>query len=172
MAVDIITNIEEQIKAKLLTIDSTTTLPRGYKFFKDVTVVNIDDEAVAQSIGDYPTVSVYLEPEETIKDGNFQSYSNVDHFRLECSVGLKPESSGSGVPKFLINKEMNEILSDIKALFADDPSINCSCSNSHIKRGVRVYTTNGNAFRVGNINIFLDVGYYQLKDDPTVRCNR
>lgn len=172
MATDLITNIEEQIQAKLLTIDSTTPLPRGYTFFKDVTVVNIEDEAVAQSIGDYPTVSVYLEPEETTKDGNFQSYNNTLHFKLVCSVALKADSSGAGVPRFLINKEMNQILSDIKALFADDPSINCSCGNSWVKRSVRVYTTNGNAFRVGDINIFLDVQYFQLKDDPTVRCNR
>ena len=166
---DLITNIELEMKNSFLQILSTTTTGGGYTYYNDVTVVNVDDECVATERGDYPTISIYLEPDEKVLSGEQLAFMNEIYFKLVCSVSLNDPVD---TPRFEINQKMNELLSDIKANISDNYNLNCSCDLVEIIRSRRVYNDNGDEFRAGDLIIDLKVKYVQSRLNPNRKCLR
>lgn len=166
--IDPLTNIELEMKNVLLDIVVANPLPSGYVYYNDVTVVNVDDECVATERGDYPTISIYLNPDEKILSGEQHAYFNEVYFNLVCSVSLNDPVD---TPRFEINKKMNEMLADIKGAFSANHTLNCACATTELLRSRRVYNTNGDEFRAGDIIIDLKVKYMQSRLDPNKTCN-
>ena len=154
------------MKEVLLDIRVDTPLT-NYTFYNTVDLVNIDDECVAVERGQYPTISIYLEPEERILKGQARAYDNEVYFKLVGSVSLDEETD---TPKFEINTLMNTLLSDIKAVISSNYSLNCSCTVCSITRSRRVYNTNADEFRAGDLIVDLTVRYNQSRNNPNIKC--
>ena len=167
---DPITNIELQLKEALLTIQSSTTLPGGYTYYNDVSVVNIDDECIAVERGDYPTFSIYLNPDEKVLSGRQRAYENELNIKLVGSVTLDNDMD-IDAPRFEINKKLSELWTDLKALFSFNYNLNCSCDINEIISMRRVYSNNNDQFRVGDIEVVLRIKYNQSRINPNLKCN-
>lgn len=166
--VDLLTAIELEFKKVMLDIKKTTTTAGGYTYFNTVTVVNIDDECVAKDRGDFPTISIYLDPNENILSGDQQAFENETFFKLVCSVAL---DEPVGTPRFAINKKMNEMLSDLKAVLSGNTSLNCSCDLVSPLTSNRVYNNDGDMFRAGDLIVRARVNYTQSRNNPLLQCN-
>lgn len=160
---DRITIIEQALADMMLLIQKQSITPAGYQFFNSVNIVNVDDEAVATSYGEYPLVSIYLEEGEDILSGQANAYENQLNFMFRCSVD---NDSPIGIPRFEINKKMNTILSDIKAVVSLDPTVGGVCDLITLVSSYRVYATDGNAMRAGDIEINATVIYSQSRSRP------
>jgi len=164
---DLLTKIEEQLALIMKDIKTTTTLPSGYIYYNDVTITNIEDECVATSAGNFPTVSVYQKPNENILSGTQHAYENEVFFELVGSVSLDDPVD---TPRFAINKKMNELLSDIKAVLSNNNSLNCSCELVEVLNSTRKYNNDGDEFRAGDLIVNLRVSYTQSRLNPNTRC--
>jgi len=161
---DRITDIELQLKNVLLNIDEETPLP-NYTFYNTVTVVNIDDEALALDRGDYPTIAIYLDPNETVLSGEQRAFRNKLSFKI---VGSVSNDEPIDMPRFEINQKMNELYSDIKAVLSDNYQLNNSCDRVDIKSSTRKYLNDG--LRAGDIEIIIDVYYSQSRLNPNINA--
>lgn len=159
---DRVTDIETQFKDVLLSIGDT--IP-NYTFYNDVTVVNIDDDALATDRGDFPTISIYLDPNEIVLNGEQRAFRNKLTFKL---VGTVCNDEPIDMPKFEINKKMNELWSDLKAVLSHNYQLNNSCDRVDIKTLKRVYLNDG--LRAGNIEVSIDVYYSQSRLNPNVNA--
>ena len=164
---DMLTNIEEQLKNVLLLIDSSTTNTNGYQFYNTVTQVNIDDEAVAIDRGYYPTINVYLDSDDTVEYSDQYAYRNKAIYKLVGNVALLDEVE---FPRFAIRQKMNELYSDIKAILRQYSTLNCSCDIVTIQRMYRTYNQSSDVFRAGQVNIIIAVEYYQSALNPNNKC--
>ena len=164
---DLLTNIELEMKNAMLDIQTSAT-SQGYTYYNDVTTVNLEDECIAVERGNYPTVSIYMEPEERQLGGYQRVYSNEAYFRLVCSVTLDTETD---TPRFAINTKMNELLADIKKTISANYNLNCSCDLVELLNSRRVYNTNADEFRAGDLIVHLKVKYVQSRNNPDLKCN-
>ena len=165
---DMLSFIELNLKETLKRIDMSTPAPSGYPYYNTVTIVNYTDEASGIDYGKYPMLNVYLEPGEDTKRFTANSYINQDRFKIEGKVALLDESDN---PRFDINVKMNELLSDIKAVLGNHPTLNCSCDDCFIINSSREYNGNkADVFRVGQLNVWVTVKYSQLQNNPNKRC--
>jgi len=164
---DMLTNIELELKNALLTIGGTSIF--GYDYYNNVTIVNVEDEAVAVEFGQYPTIAVYLSEREPIISQNSGAYNNRPQFKLVCDVALE-QTEDIENPRFQINQKMNEMLSDIKAVIHINNTLNCACNEIMIVDSFRTYNTDGDMYRVGQLNVMLSVDYAQSKLNPNLSC--
>jgi len=164
---DLITNIETQMVECLKRIDVAVPAPSGYVYYNTVTIVNKTDEACALDFGEYPTIAVYMDTDENNEDAFANAFMNTIRFKIEGNVAITDESDN---PRFDIRVKMNELLSDIKAIFGNYPTINCSCDNSHLTNSTRIYNVKNDEFRVGQLEVWVEVQYSQLRADPNYRC--
>jgi len=166
---DRITHIETELQKALLTILSTTTLPGDYTYYNDVTVVNVDDEVIADERGDYPTVCIYLDPDEKIISGEQRAFRSKLTFKLVCSVANDDIVDS---PRFEINQKMNEMLSDLKALFSHNYHINETVDITNMKTSRREYNTNGDSIRAGDLIVTIECIYTQSRINPNKNCSQ
>jgi hypothetical protein len=168
MAIDRLTDIELQMKNVLLEIQSTTTTPNGYTYFNDVTVVNMEDESLMLAYGDYPSINIYLDPEETVLSGEQNAYRSIAKYRL---VGRVAVDDLTPQPRFAINEKMNTLLSDIKAVLSENFTLNCTCDRADIKRSLRIYNDDtGHNLRVGQLVVGVEVLYSQSRLNPILNA--
>ena len=162
-----ITKIEEELKAQLLTILSTNSLPSGYTYYNDITVVNIEDEAIILDRGDYPSINIYLQPRIYPRRSGSDCTEYTLEFVLKCKVAIDDDIADT--PQFEINSKLNDLLIDIEACIYSDRTINCSADTCDIIDARRVNTTNGDRFREANLEITLEIKYSSLDNNPTIR---
>lgn len=165
---DLLTNIEKQLALIMKDIKKTTTLPSGYIYYNTVDITNIEDECVVADRGSFPTVSVYQEPNENILSGTQHAYENEVFFKL---VGSVSNDNPVDTPRFAINKKMNELLADIKAVLSNNNDLNCSCELVEILNSNRKYNNDGDEFRAGDLIVNLRVSYTQSRLNPNTRCS-
>jgi len=164
---DMLSNIEYQMAEVLKKIQIGQQAPSGYPYYNTVSIVNETDEASAIEYGKYPMVSIYLEPSENNNTEYTNAYLNVVQFKLDCKVALIDEVPN---PRFAINEKMNTLLSDIKAVFGNYKTLNCSCDMSTILRSNRKYNIKNDLFRVGQLEVYIEVKYTQQLNNPNKRC--
>jgi len=160
---DRLTSIELALKDVLLTIDSSVTNTQGYTYYNTVTVVNIDDECIADEYGSYPTIAIYLSPDEQIESGLQGAYRNTAYFNLKCTVVNDPDVSN---PRFQINQKMNEVLSDLKERLSSNYHLNETVDLVTIMSSRRQYLNGGDEFRAGDLIVSLKVQYTQMRLNP------
>ncbi len=160
---DRLTEIEQALEAVFLGIREDTPTEYGHVYENTVTVVNIDDEAILDSVSDFPSVCVYLDGDEVILDGQANAYECELPFKFVCSV---VNDSVEGLPLFDINRKMNSVLSDVKALISLDNTIGGVCDMVTLTSSKRVYSEDGHAIRAGDIEIYANVRYSQSRSRP------
>lgn len=160
---DRLTAIETALKDVLLTIDSNTTTANGYTYYNTVNVVNIDDEAIADEYGDYPIITIYLEPNEIINAGNQSAFQNTAYFNIKCKV---INDAGVENPRFQINQKLNTILSDIKEKLSANYHLNDTCDLVTILNSRRAYLPHDDEYHAGDLYIAIQVQYTQMRLNP------
>lgn len=168
---DRLTEIEEALKSVMESINGST-LPSGYQYYNTVGVVNIDDDALASDIADFPTVAIYMgEDGETGLEGEQHAYRNEVAMRLVVGVENAPLSIvDTQLPRFEINKKMNTMLSDIKAALSNNYQLNGTCDLVTYVSSERDYTENGNALRAGDLIVDVNIIYTQSRLNPNENC--
>lgn len=164
---DLLTEIEIELSNVMKQINKSTTLNSGYTFYNTVDIVNIEDEAVAVEYSQYPIVEIYLEPEENYGSNYGRAYRNSAYFKIVGKVALDQEVDN---PKFEINRKMNELLSDIKAIITYNLSLNCKAQMVTLLRATRTKNIQHDVFRVGQLNVYLKVEYAQEQTNPNIPC--
>lgn len=181
---DRLSSIENELKNLILTIDGTTQ-PSGYQYYNDIDICNIEDEgwiasqnyvlSAGTGINSYPSVNIYLDPNEKITDHSANVYKNVAYMtligRVQNDDSYDITTSASNIPqnsKFMINKKMNELLSDIKHLFGVNFSLNGLCDRCKIVSSKRKYTQDNKVYRTGDIIINLEIEYTQSFSNPNL----
>jgi len=164
---DRITVIETALRDMVLKIRNDTPTPKGYVYFNTVTVTNIDDEAIVEEYDQYPTISIYLDPDEEILSGQANSYENELNVKFVCSVS---NETPIGIPKFEINKKMNTVISDLKAVISQDTTLGGVCDIINLIRSQRTYADDGDIMRAGDIEIYANVQYSQSRTRPDLSC--
>lgn len=164
---DRITTIETELKNILLEIQTSSPLSE-YTFYNDVNIINIDDECVVMDRGDYPSISIYLNPNEQVISSSQRAYRNKLSFELVCSVSLNDVDD---TPRFAINQKMSELVSDIKAILFEKYNLNCVCDLVEVGNHRRVYNTRGDIFRAGDVIIPITVTYSQSRINPNLNIN-
>ncbi len=168
--------IEEELKNVILKIDGTLQ-PTGYTYYTSVDIVNVEDEGwidvqnyVTETsptgLNSYPSINIYLDPREDTYDHTANVYANKDYFRL---VGRVQNDSMNIVPqnsKFDINRKMNELLSDVKFVIAQNNTLNDTVDRCNLVRSERKYTQDNKVYRTGDIIIYLEVKYTQSFSNP------
>lgn len=169
---DRLTTIEQALASTMFEIDGST-LASGYTYYNDVTVVNIDDEALAVNKADFPAISIYMDEdgEENI-EGTQDSYENSVGFRIVCGIENELSDITSDVsPRRAINIKMNELLSDIKARLSVDNQLNYTAELVQYIRSEREYSEDGNALRAGDLVVYVEITYEQSRSNPNNNCS-
>jgi hypothetical protein len=162
-----ITTIEKELQRQLLTIRQANTLPSGYTYYNDVTLVNLDDESIILDRGDYPVVNIFLSPVITpYRQGADCTQYTIDVL-LKCKVSLEDESSDT--PQYEINKKLNDLLIDIEACIYSDRTLNCSADTCDITSVKRVNTVNGDQMREADLHVSMSIKYISLDNNPNIR---
>lgn len=158
---DRLSTIEQAFKDVLLTIDQNTVNPSGYVYYNTVTVVNQGDETV----GNYPKINIYLDPEEVALSGEQNAYRNTAKFKLICKVIVDDSTPN---PTFAINQQMNSLLSDIKYVLSANYQLNGECDRADIVKSSRVYDELN--VRLAQLVVYVDVLYSQSRLNPDINA--
>lgn len=166
---DRITDITENLKAVLLSIDELTVTPTGYVFYNTVSKVNVDDEAVIRGLSDFPVIDIIMDDGgEVILSGQQLAYRNSIGFTLRCGVANTVKQGLS--PRREANIKMNEILSDVKFALSYNPTLNNTCDIVHIKSSSREYVDGNSANRAGDLLINIEIEYSQSRLNPSLNA--
>lgn len=168
---DRLTTIETELQTVLGYIQAPTSAsPNVYNYYTSTGTVNIEDEVVsldANTIDRMVNYCIYLDAPEYNQEWSIgqNAYTNQDEFRITARV----HNDGSeGNPKFAINVDMNEVLSDIKYLFGRYHTLNGKCSYIKYTRSERRYNPSNNRIMTGELDIYVTVIYAQSMSNPDI----
>ena len=140
------------IKNLLLTIDGTLQTS-GYTYYTKTGIVNIVDDVLAMNSSTENNNILYNiyqtdegeDSEDT--DIGFNALLNTLTYRIECVVS----NVGDEIqPRHSIKRRLNEVLSDLKALFGTNETLSGKALSAFYSSSVRKYATNNNRIKSGS----------------------
>lgn len=163
----ILLDIEQNLHNELLTIRKVSTLPSGYTYKNDVSVVNIDDMAVAIDRGDFPFISIT----RNNQTGKFSlitnnRYDRVEYYTLICYTSLLDTADN---PRYAIREQLYSVLDDVIACVNNNNTLNCSCECVDIIDNSEQINLTGDILAVGNIKIDISIHFTQNTLNPNER---
>lgn len=169
---DRLTSIEEEIKTLLLSINKEVQ-PSGYTQYTNTGTVNIDDEVLSLALNETSpdddnmsvNYTISIDEREEVAGYNLcqNDMSNIIRFKIHCRAHNHPDSTN---PKYDINVQLNEALSDLKQLFFVNWELNKQVTKAQSDGFLRDETFSGNIIMSKGMNFYLLVEYSQEGNNP------
>lgn len=167
--------IEDEIIEKLKLIDggehSWAGVTTKYKFYTTCGQVNMRDDTLA-TVGNKITDKVNFD----IEVGNEEMYesqsgANCQRFRVAFDIICSPKCDEIGITKNIINKKMNDVLSDLKYIFNKNETLDNTCYYFQYQSSRREYTQHNDMINGGKIIATFVADYGSFFTNPDIITN-